>query len=101
MLLQMSWIGGEFDLGEVDGGELEELARLVGEVVDDSEGADDGGWRDRGPLLREELEAPKVRDELRTVTHRVARVELIRYEVAEGAVHVSLRYRVEAGGKKE
>ena len=61
--------GGESGLGEVDGGELEEPAGLAGEAVHEGKGSSQFRRREREPPLREELEAPRVRDELGAVTH--------------------------------
>ncbi|KAF7820130.1 Tyrosine-specific transport protein [Senna tora] len=60
---------GESGVGEVNGGELEEPAGLAGVAVDEGDGADDGGGREWGPPLGEELEASGVSDELGRVTH--------------------------------
>jgi len=60
---------GEAGLCKVDGGELDEPAGFAGESVHEGEGSDYSGGREWGPPLSEELETPRIGDELGTVTH--------------------------------
>lgn len=68
---------GESMLGYVNSGELHEPAGLAGEAVDDADCTYELGGIKRDPPLSEELEAAGIGDELGTVRHRVAGIELV------------------------
>lgn len=60
MALVVNGGDGEPNLGEVHGGELDHLARFVGEAVDDGNGAEDGHAAAGDPALGENAEPSRV-----------------------------------------
>lgn len=86
---------GESVLGQVHGCELQEPAGFSGVPVHHAHDAFEWGLLlNGGPPLGEELEVLLAGDVSRTVVDRVARVELLRRQRAEGARLVGFVYRV-------
>nr|GMC77250.1 transcription factor MYB73-like [Ipomoea batatas] len=85
---------GESMLGYVNSGELHEPAGLAGEAVDGADCTYELGGRERGPPLSEELEAAGIGDELGTVGHRMAGIELVGTQGPKRALLVRLCHRM-------
>lgn len=94
MALMINGTSDESGLGKVHGGELNEPARFAGEAMDDGDDSDWLDWSERDPPLSEEFKASGIGNEVGAVSHRMASIELVGSERAEGAPLVGIFDRV-------